>query len=563
MADYTSKITFETSQWDVDLEFKLYSDTANQRDKAVFYPFWSFYSKVNNPSSRTFTCYIFNRTVKDNNNKLSSYCKSGRATSSGSGIDWGSRSLQSQSSGKAFTTGEDTYQLIIVSSEDEENIEDIPFDIDPSLGLTITKCLYNISFSIKLYWVSDTANVTRPEHWNTPLRGIVGGPNIYAPTQLIEDYTGNERIIYATSNTTTIPQTGDKLYDANGNRVYDERYASTVEPVAGTHKNIAPGPGSGYPYGHGLPYFVDNDIFEVDNEVNGIIQIGPYQFASMSDQSHQFVGWAFKSGANTYLGYNTPYNCDGHDSYIYDYQGYSVSGFKCLDSDYKPQTNTLNEKNIWVVAIQKTLNDQVKITFKKNTSATVENMPDPDVIQGNVSSGGLRLPSNIPTRDNYDFIGWSRNKNDKIPTIPKNKISTYRYNRREDLILYAIWGKSHNITYYMNDGTSTIYRTDPKEYGKNYKIKSGPSREGYRFIGWNTKSNGSGDSYSAGDWYEEDENLILYAQWQQTYKKIWIYTGDGAGQGWKQGRPWIYNGTEWKPGNSAWVYNGSDWKEER
>lgn len=41
------------------------------------------------------------------------------------------------------------------------------------------------------------------------------------------------------------------------------------------------------------------------------------------------------------------------------------------------------------------------------------------------------------------------------------------------------------------------------------------TRTGYLFDGWNTRGNGSGHAYAAGDPYEAGVNLTLYAQWER------------------------------------------------
>ncbi len=45
-----------------------------------------------------------------------------------------------------------------------------------------------------------------------------------------------------------------------------------------------------------------------------------------------------------------------------------------------------------------------------------------------------------------------------------------------------------------------------------------PVRTGYRFKGWNTKEDGSGDSYEAGGVYTKDSVLTLYAVWERYYE---------------------------------------------
>ena len=48
----------------------------------------------------------------------------------------------------------------------------------------------------------------------------------------------------------------------------------------------------------------------------------------------------------------------------------------------------------------------------------------------------------------------------------------------------------------------------------------GVTAEGYRFLGWNTKKDGSGKTYLPGEKIEVKSNVILYAQWEQIEEKI-------------------------------------------
>ena len=39
-------------------------------------------------------------------------------------------------------------------------------------------------------------------------------------------------------------------------------------------------------------------------------------------------------------------------------------------------------------------------------------------------------------------------------------------------------------------------------------------REGYKFVGWNTKADGTGESYAEGAKYSGKQSITLYAQWK-------------------------------------------------
>ena len=73
---------------------------------------------------------------------------------------------------------------------------------------------------------------------------------------------------------------------------------------------------------------------------------------------------------------------------------------------------------------------------------------------------------------------------------------------------------TYTVTYDANGGSgkttdNTAYATGAKATVKENNY----TRGGYTFTGWNTKADGSGDSYKTGDWITMTGSVILYAQW--------------------------------------------------
>ena len=71
------------------------------------------------------------------------------------------------------------------------------------------------------------------------------------------------------------------------------------------------------------------------------------------------------------------------------------------------------------------------------------------------------------------------------------------------------------VTYHGN-GADSGKTTDPTAYATGAKAtvkENNYTRGGYTFTGWNTKADGSGDSYKTGDWITMTGSVILYAQW--------------------------------------------------
>lgn len=73
---------------------------------------------------------------------------------------------------------------------------------------------------------------------------------------------------------------------------------------------------------------------------------------------------------------------------------------------------------------------------------------------------------------------------------------------------------TYTIKYIVNTDSEDI-ETQLKKYDSNITLSSEiPTRTGYIFTEWNTKTDGSGVSYNPGATYTENNNLVLYAQWK-------------------------------------------------
>ncbi len=126
-------------------------------------------------------------------------------------------------------------------------------------------------------------------------------------------------------------------------------------------------------------------------------------------------------------------------------------------------------------------------------------------------SSGLAMDSlPVPTKLNYQFIGWYTrpNANGELYTSASAM-------PRTDLTLYAGWlqeGKSLVVNYDANGGECD---KDKSLVAYNTAITDlpTPTREGEKFIGWNTKADGSGEYYDRTT-KVINLNLTLYAIWE-------------------------------------------------
>ncbi|MBO6195823.1 MAG: InlB B-repeat-containing protein [Bacilli bacterium] len=140
-----------------------------------------------------------------------------------------------------------------------------------------------------------------------------------------------------------------------------------------------------------------------------------------------------------------------------------------------------------------------------------------------------KLPKNTFTREGYVFKGWNTELD-----------GTGKFYSDEDIIdendfnekynyLYAQWEEiDYNITFNSNGGTGNmeplcILSTETKALSKNTFTK-----EGYKFIGWNTKADGSGTSYNDEEIISINNDITLYAQWVKISQIVFDANG-GSG----------------------------------
>lgn len=88
---------------------------------------------------------------------------------------------------------------------------------------------------------------------------------------------------------------------------------------------------------------------------------------------------------------------------------------------------------------------------------------------------------------------------------------------------------SYKVSYNANGGSGAP-STQTKYYGKKITLSSKkPSRAGYTFKGWNTKSTGKGTSYSSGGTYSANASVTLYAVWETITYKVSYSANGGSG----------------------------------
>ena len=201
-------------------------------------------------------------------------------------------------------------------------------------------------------------------------------------------------------------------------------------------------------------------------------------------------------------------------------EGYQFGGWyttKTFDGTPVTQIITAEAKNIALYAKW-----TYQIQFDANAPDAEGSMTAETLISGKKTT----LSENQFERVGYIFKQWSTSPDGKGKTI-KNKaiISDNPITKNGDsIILYANWeAYVYSIMYNPNGGAGKSVEHKKLKYGKTYGLKKNKfKREGYRFVGWNTMPDGSGDFYadeaSVSNLTAENKAcIVLYAQWEPNH----------------------------------------------
>ena len=171
---------------------------------------------------------------------------------------------------------------------------------------------------------------------------------------------------------------------------------------------------------------------------------------------------------------------------------------------------------------------QASLTYDGNGATGGKTDP-----QNGVTDQRVNVRQNGFTRDGYVFTGWNTQPDGRGQAWAPNAVWTLHGTG----VLYARWrGNQQRLNYHGNGNTGGNTESQDGRTGDVLDTRAnGFTRDGYEFVEWNTRADGTGDHYGKGSngvakWTMLPAGNDLYAIWQANpasiqYRDDWGATG--------------------------------------
>ena len=237
---------------------------------------------------------------------------------------------------------------------------------------------------------------------------------------------------------------------------------------------------------------------------------------------------------------------DGYPIYVYAQSGYIDIGINYPSGHYESlisqsfadnpgiawqiDQNYVSNPTTWVWG---TVNYSLSVTpyhsINYNTNGgTITSTGYPTYVADGDSLSQSSLPT--ATKSGYVFKGWEW---DYDKGLILGSVSSMLSAVYSPVYLKAVWETepvSYTLSYNANGGSGSMSSQTVTE-GQAAKLKTNTfTKTGYYFTGWNTRADGSGNSYSDGAYATFYSNTTLYAQWQKYADPVITFDkNDGSG----------------------------------
>lgn len=175
-------------------------------------------------------------------------------------------------------------------------------------------------------------------------------------------------------------------------------------------------------------------------------------------------------------------------------------------SEYAPGERYTDEAGVTLYAVWRYIPKTYEVKYDVNGGG---NTPASQTKTEDVT---LILTFTIPTRYGYTFRGWA--------TTSTATTATYQaggsYTANESVTLYAVWEINTYTVSFDANGGSGAPTSQTKKHGQNLILTVAvPTRPNHVFLGWATDSTSKSAVYAPGATYTAEEDVTLYAVWQE------------------------------------------------
>ena len=189
----------------------------------------------------------------------------------------------------------------------------------------------------------------------------------------------------------------------------------------------------------------------------------------------------------------------------YEFLGWSTDPTTML-TNYAPGERYTDEASITLYAVWRYVPKTYTVSYDANGGG---NTPASQIKTEDVT---LILTSTIPTRYGYTFKGWATSSS----ATSADYQAGGSYTANESVTLYAVWEiNTYTVSFDANGGTNAP-NPQKKTHGQNLILTVAiPTRPNHVFLGWATDSTSKSVAYAPGATYTAEEDVMLYAVWQE------------------------------------------------
>ncbi|MGN0186318.1 MAG: InlB B-repeat-containing protein [Paludibacteraceae bacterium] len=169
------------------------------------------------------------------------------------------------------------------------------------------------------------------------------------------------------------------------------------------------------------------------------------------------------------------------------------------------------------------------IVYYAADNTTVYQTSDYIASDAGAAALAINVLSNGPAKEGYRFIGWSHTAGSATTDVlPGGSYTLWQCNDP----LYPVYIQQVTLSYNTNGGVSICEATTIDINTSTTVCADDPTRDGYKFNGWNTAQDGTGTGYAPGASITLSASVTLYAQWlpyiKAYYDKTNITFADGC-----------------------------------